>query len=525
MRIFSFCFSKPWLLPVVSGVLIGTSYIPFPPWASLFCFVPLWLFWHEQTRLTPVLIGGFLTSFIYTLIGFNWVTYTLHEFAQVNWFVAGIGMVLFALFGHWFVPVAGWLWFVGRRFFGWSETVSFAQMAMLTAVCEFGLPMLFKWNFGYSWFAAGLPLYQWAEFVGFSGLSLVTIMLNWPLALAWRRRHARRGQQLFGAVVLLFVLLNVSGVWLKNRLPEPDASFKTLLVQANIGNMEKQALEHGKGFQTEILKKYLTVTESGLEAHSEVAVDFVMWSETSFPSLLGGTYNESYYARVLSAYLRERNVAMITGAYAKDASSGLVTNSLFALDRNGTVLEPHYSKTLLLALGEYIPGEKTFPWLRDLLPMVGNFAEGPGPTVLLGLNGFRIGPQVCYESLFPEFSKGLADMGAQFIVNATNDSWYGTWQEPYQHLYMTLARAVEFRRPVVRVTNTGISTVALASGEVLDRSPLDRVWAGLYIVPYMKEPAATFYQRFFWLAPGIWVAAWFALTIMSWLAAGNRKDW
>src|SRR5690606_39128832 len=128
----------------------------------------------------------------------------------------------------------------------------------------------------------------------------------------------------------------------------------------------------------------------------------VMWSETSFPSLLGGQYNDSYYARVLQEYLRERRIGMITGAYAKDERSGLITNSLFALDRQGTVTEPHYSKTILLALGEYIPGEKTFPWLRDLLPMVGNFAEGPGPTVLLNLNDYRIGPQVCYESLFPD---------------------------------------------------------------------------------------------------------------------------
>jgi apolipoprotein N-acyltransferase len=84
-----------WLLPVLSGIFIGTSYIPFPPWASLFCFVPLWLFWQQQDKLKTVVLSGVLTSFIYTLIGFNWVTYTLHEFARVNWFVSGIGMVIF----------------------------------------------------------------------------------------------------------------------------------------------------------------------------------------------------------------------------------------------------------------------------------------------------------------------------------------------------------------------------------------------------------------------------------------------
>lgn len=508
-----------WLLPVLSGVFIGTSYIPFPPWASLFCFIPLWLFWSKQNRLKNVLIGGLLTTFVYTLIGFNWITYTLHEFAQVNWFFAGIGMILFALFGHLFVPAAGVLWYVGAKIFRWPPWLSFAQMALLTALCEFSLPMLFKWNFGYSWYGIGLPLYHWAEFIGFTGLSIFTILLNYPLLIAWQNRRETRGRSILAAFVIFFLAANVGGQWLKNRLPESDASFNTLLVQANIGNMEKQANEHGKGFQTEILKKYLTVTENGLDRHPDVAVDFVMWSETSFPSLLGGQYNDSYYARVLQEYLRERGIGMITGAYAKDERSGLITNSLFALDRQGTVTEPHYSKTILLALGEYIPGEKTFPWLRDLLPMVGNFAEGPGPTVLLKLNDYRIGPQVCYESLFPDFSKGLADIGAQFIVNATNDSWYGTWQEPYQHLYMTLARAVEFRRPVVRVTNTGISTVALASGDILQTSPLDQVWSGLFTVPYLKEPEATFYQRHFGLIPGLLLTVFVGVTAFGFVVS------
>src|SRR5690606_38081816 len=96
-------------------------------------------------------------------------------------------------------------------------------------------------------------------------------------------------------------------------------------------------------------------------------------------------------------------------------------------------------------------------------------------------------------------SKSLADQGAQIIMNLTNDSWYGTWQEPYQHLYMTLARAIEFRRPVVRSTNTGISTVALADGRVLEKSPLEKEWTHVFDVSYFSQPRATLYQQFPWL--------------------------
>ncbi|MDP3904579.1 MAG: apolipoprotein N-acyltransferase, partial [Methylococcaceae bacterium] len=172
----------------------------------------------------------------------------------------------------------------------------------------------------------------------------------------------------------------------------------------------------------------------------------------------------------------------------------------------------------LLAFGEYIPGEQWFPAIRDWLPATGHFARGPGPTTLLKWNGYQMGPQICYESLFPKFSRDLSNLGAQFIVNVTNDSWYGTWQEPYQHMYMTLARGVEFRRPVLRVTNTGISTVSLASGEILERSPIHQPWTGVYEVPYLKTPPVTFYQQWFWLVP---IMLWSSLVVL--LGIGTRK--
>ena len=129
-----------------------------------------------------------------------------------------------------------------------------------------------------------------------------------------------------------------------------------------------------------------------------------------------------------------------------------------------------------------------------------------------------MGAQICYESLFPEFSRSLANLGAQFIVNVTNDSWYGSWQEPYQHMYMTLARGIEFRRPVLRVTNTGISTVSLASGEILERSPIHQPWTGIYEVPYLTKPTETFYQHWFELVPFL---LWGALILL--LTLGLKK--
>lgn len=511
-----------WLLPVFSGFLIGTSYIPFPPWASLFCFVPLWIFWFHQKDLKSVVLGGWITSLVFTLIGFNWVTYLLHEFAHLNWLLSVVGMLLFAMLAHLFVPFAGAIWFLAQKRLKVQERLSYGLMALITMLCEFYSPTLFDWNFGYSWYSAGLPVYQWAEIIGFSGLSAFTLICNLPLLWAWKKRRQTSGKAILISVIAGFVLLNVGGGWLKHRLTSPDDSFNVLLVQANIGNYEKQAAELGRGFRSEIIKRYETVTDQGLKANPNTRIDFALWPETAFPAGLGDQFKHQRYAKELKRFLSERKLPLITGAFNTDQKTGLITNSLFVLNKEGDVVPPHYSKSILLAFGEYIPGEEIFPAIREWLPPTGQFARGPGPTMLLNWNGYKIGPQICYESLFPEFSRSLADLGAQFIVNATNDSWYGSWQEPYQHMYMTLARGVEFRRPVLRVTNTGISTVGLASGEILERSPLHREWAGLYEVPYVREPSATFYQRWFWLVPSLlWISL--ALLVGAGIRTGSKR--
>ena len=98
------------------------------------------------------------------------------------------------LFGHVFVPVAGMFWFWSRKLCACPAWLSFALMAVFTALAELYVPMLFKWNFGYSWYGAGLPIYQWAEMIGFTGLSMLTILTNFLVLLAWRERDRTLGQ-------------------------------------------------------------------------------------------------------------------------------------------------------------------------------------------------------------------------------------------------------------------------------------------------------------------------------------------
>jgi apolipoprotein N-acyltransferase len=158
--------------------------------------------------------------------------------------------------------------------------------------------------------------------------------------------------------------------------------------------------------------------------------------------------------------------------------------------------------------------------MNKIFPDLGAFGRGSGPMVMhapirrtskklaqsdgalqAGLiaatanDVVRLGPQICYEGLYPEFSMALSREGAQIFANVTNDSWFGSNFEPYQHMYMTFARAIEFRRPLIRSTNTGITTAILASGDMLERSPMHTEWTGNFRIPYLADPPHTFFEK------------------------------
>jgi apolipoprotein N-acyltransferase len=135
------------------------------------------------------------------------------------------------------------------------------------------------------------------------------------------------------------------------------------------------------------------------------------------------------------------------------------------------------------------------------------------------LGNLQVGSQICYESLYPDFSAELTKKGAQVLVNLTNDSWFGPSFEPQQHLEMTLARAIETRRPLIRSTNTGISTVMDAAGRRYEASPLFKQWVGFYEIPYDSKPALTIYTQF-----GSWLPGLVVLLLAFALIRGRARE-
>ncbi|MBL7545906.1 MAG: apolipoprotein N-acyltransferase [Bdellovibrionaceae bacterium] len=503
-------FFKKYRLGILSGLIVGTCYIPFHPWGIFFSYIPLWywVFFKAQNG-RDAFIAGWTTQFVLTLIGFHWIAYTAKAFGGFPWPLALIVLFLFCLLAHLYIPISMYLIFQIRKKFDWGIGHGIFSCVALVFLLEWFWPGIFPWHLGYTVFWSKLPIYQFADVIGFAGLSFL-IFAGQGLIFYFLFRSGegsftpKRGLFHLGIALAIFALLNIAGYFHGLKWRSTNAELKILQVQANIGNLERMYAEVGKGFRDEIVKQYIDLSHSGLSDNADV--DMVIWPEVAIPEYLDANYlNKPNQAHIVD-FLNRSQKTLLAGAFSKDESIAdadrSVFNALFLLDPNKREMPRTYRKTHLLAFGEYLPGSQMFPFLTKLLPFVSNFGRGPGPSILIfpkdqAKGDFvHLGAQICYEGLFPEFTVGLAQKGAEILVNVTNDSWFGSTFEPHQHLYMTLARAIEVRRPLIRSTNTGITTFVTAYGDVAEKSPINTVWVKRQIVPYRDNPEPTLFVQF-----------------------------
>lgn len=508
-------FLKHASLPILTGLFIGTSYIPFPPWAIFFCFVPLWISWLKENSYKRIFWTGWLSAFILTLIGFNWVAHTVHEFGHLPWPLAIGVLLLFCGLANLHIPLVGLVWFFLSRKLKLRDPERIWLLPLLMSVAERSFPMIFDWHLGYTWLWARFPAFHLADIVGFIGLSNIGLFFNGFFLMSWWLKTQNRKRWWWPALVppLGFALLNFWGMNHGAQNWTGDQRAKFLVVQANIGNQEKLMAEQGYAYRDNVINKFTNTTTQGLTEHGHA--DFVVWPETAFPDLIESPTLNFGYSLKLKNWLISQHTKLITGGYTLHEGTRQITNSFFVIGENGEWLGKPYHKTVLLAFGEYMPFGNQFPILRKTFPEVGDYGRGPGPTVLDGA-GIKLGATICYEGLFDWFVRDLANKGAQIIVNLTNDSWYGKWEQPFQHGYMTLARAIEVRRPVVRSTNTGLSTVILANGDILELSPLHETWSHLYDVTYASNPRPTLFMSWgYYLIPGFLALGFLLIGIRS----------
>ncbi|MFT6450925.1 MAG: apolipoprotein N-acyltransferase [Halocynthiibacter sp.] len=368
------------------------------------------------------------------------------------------------------------LWGIAAYFAKKSKAYIFA-LAVALACAELIRAYLFTgfpWALiGYSW--GNAPPSQIAAFIGPHGLVLATLLLVAFTYLAVTKRTARFAAS---AVILAALLFGSGAVMLSAPMPD-DTDQTVRLIQPNAPQSKKWSREHAPIF----FKRALDLTAAPATGPRP---DIIIWPETSVPLWL----DEADEAiKEMAQAGQGAQIIFGINSYAEPDAF----NTLIAANSAGEITA-QYRKHHLVPFGEYIP-------LRDqlikLLPFLGQsmtgwgFAPGEGPILIdLGKAG-RALPLICYEAIFPQDMRGTER--ADWLLQITNDAWFGRIAGPQQHLAQARMRAIEQGLPMVRAANTGISAVIDARGRLRASLPLNeagkldaRLPGALNATPYAR---------------------------------------
>ncbi len=505
-------------LALLFGLLSALAFPPLFALPVLLVAIPGLLLLIDGARGPAVAARrGFWFGFGCNLIGLYWITEAILVEAARFWWLVPLAVPALAAVLAVFVAATAAVAKLARA--GWPRVFALAGAWVLADLARQFAFTGFPWNlWGSVWEFPGRfgdIFIQPAALVSIHGLTLATLLLAATPLLAWRWRVA--------GAALLAAWVGFGLVRLAAPLP-PGPGITAVLVQGDVAEGEKWS----QALAMKIFQRYLALTRDGLAQISVPGAaagatsgatsgaapghTLVIWPETASPYLLGSEPAVRQAIAQAAGGTPGRTVALIGavryGPYRRPR------NSLFALTGRGRVVGI-YDKWHLVPFGEYQPD--WFPLPIQVVPG-GGFAPGPGPRTL-HLPGLPpVGPLICYEAIFPGEVIDEHDRPA-FMVNVTNDAWFGDSTGPHQHLAAARMRAVEEGLPFLRAANTGISAVFDAHGHLLARLRLDR--AGVVVAPVSGALPATPFARFGLAVPFVLaVAALFA----GWLGARRCRS-
>lgn len=495
------------LLALAAGAGAALAHPPFGLLPGLLGYALILWLTHHAAGLRPAFFKGWLAGLGYFAISTWWVAEAFFVDMRQAWmapfavtFLAA-GLALFwggaAALYRWLAPKGALRVLV---FAGALAGFEWLRGHILTG---------FPWNLpGESWRAGSAPS-QFASIVGAYGLTWVTIAIFSAPAL-WR--DSRRA--VVAAAVALVGLYGF-GAWRLSNAVEGEGPMVRI-----VQPMVEQSAKYDTGLFEEIVARYVRLTQTPAAR----TPDIVIWPEGAIPAAINdylapGTWTLEAVAGALTP-----GQTLLVGAYRIDGSreKAAYYNSLAALSFDGRELKLTglYDKHRLVPFGEYMPmDEIVSKWgIKQMVHVGEGFTAALPPSPIAPAGIPAVQPLICYESLFPGFTREGArrtGVAPAWIVNVSNDAWFGQTSGPRQHLNLAAYRAIEEGLPMARATPTGVSAMVDAYGRVVSRLELGQ--AGVLDVPLPVAAPTTFYRRW-----GDWpFAAMMALSLL--LAARLRN--
>jgi apolipoprotein N-acyltransferase len=446
---------------VTTAVLLFVAYPPYSLVVPAFvCLVPL--LWRLEDRLDPAAATdgaaklGFWAGLLAHGLVLYWMVVALWHFTPLS--AAGYLASVLVLAAWWTLLGWGTVWV--RRRTGLPLWVVFPLLwtAVEWAIGHQG-EVRFPWlGLGTSLTSAPV-LVQWADLAGARGVTLALVWINVMVFLALRRRTWRPA----AAAAAALAAAAAYGVW-RERTTVLRPVTVVAVVQPNLGFAEKRARRD----QDAVVEQLLRLT---VRAESLPGARLVAWPEAAVD---GYFFDHRQWEAWIADTVRRTRVPVLAGGLDVQLyPNGTYDtyNAAFFFDSTGSdTIWPSYRKTYLVPIVERVPFVN--PRWFGSLKWFGGFGHGDRfPVYRVAEGGF--GVLICYESAFEDLARRYRRGGADFLVNITNDAWFGRTAAPYQHAAHLVMRAIETRMGVARAANTGISEFVDPLGYTHQSTPLD----------------------------------------------------
>ncbi len=438
-----------WLLSLAAAATLvaawwmpGTAECAALGWTSATLFAVSFL--NPQRRILRSFVAGLLT---YTG-GFYWLYGTISDFGGFPFAAAALIFALFVVGSS--VQFIFWA-FAWERLPAWAARFGLRTALAWLVAYHFWIK-IFPWDFGHTQIGF-LPLAQIADI---GGVTVVTFLMLWVTECFAARRTVSLACRTGSCAALAAALFY--GVAAEQRYANPSGvRLKTAMVQGNVSLQRKHDMSYFTVNQEQYLKTSAHVAERDL---------LIIWPESTITKFIPADTSVAYHAvdretgEPLLPFLNDGSAFLVGGLTYRSRSEYF--NSSILIRPDGSLDTP-YNKIILMPFGEYTPMSSWLPWLEEINSTAGQFTPGESPSVLSfplssGAQA-KLSPLICYEDVIPDIARKATQLGAELLVNQTNDAWFGKSVAPYQHHMIASFRAIENRRYLLRSTNTGLTAV------------------------------------------------------------------
>lgn len=461
------------LLAAVSGIITAFAFptmfsglmLPNLGFLAWFSLVPLFVAVdHAGVRRAFILV--FIAGLIYYSISLYWLYNALTEYGGLSPLVSiTILSLMMVILSIYLALAPSWVsWFRSRCGGSAIYLLPIAWVAVELARNYFPAGG-FPWN-NIAYSQSGYPiLIQIADMTGVYGVTFLIIMVNQLFAGLIAKGSGldiRQVETNLVVVAVIFAIVLAYGWYRLETSPVRSPAVRMVraaLIQGNIPQDEK--------WDVDLMEENLGVYKKYMQWIKDSAVDLAIWPESAYPYVVPLEAIGFKPEKLGVNPKKEDSPWLLMGALSidRDRPDRALYNSVILADNGGMIID-RYHKKHLVPFGEYVPYRKALFFVKKLVEPLGDFMAGKGYTPLLVRDNFMVGPLVCYEDVFPEISREQVRNGANLLVNMTNDAWYGYSSAAHQHLAISVFRAVENRRYMLRATNTGVTAVIDPRGKV-----------------------------------------------------------